>query len=105
MSSSGQNPGLDGWGKEIQFVFKWHLQAVSLMLTTQVIEVENVKFRRGETSPGRRLGEEGPSSGWAGTALGLGGPRAASVFMWLLSLSDILGGLRNKRLCRAASRT
>lgn len=91
MSSSGQNPRLDGWGKEIQFVFKWHLQAVSLMLTTQVIEVENVKFRRGETSPGLRLGEEGPSSGWAGTALGLGDPEQPR-FSCGFSLSRIYRG-------------
>lgn len=86
MSSSRQNPGLHGWGKEIQFAFKWHLQAVSFILTTRVIEVENVEVQtlRNFTRAPPRRGGAFLRLGW--DSVRVWGPRAAPVFMWLLSL-------------------
>lgn len=42
---AGRTQGCVSWAKRIQFAFKCHLQAFSFLLTTQVIEVENVKVQ------------------------------------------------------------
>lgn len=85
---ASRTEGWISWGKKIQFAFKCHLQTVSFILTTQVIEVGNVKVStlRNFTQTLSRQGDASPGLGWDTVGDRGCGPRAVPFFMQLLSL-------------------
>lgn len=67
---ASRTEGCISWGKKIQFAFKCHLHTASFILTTQVIEIENVKVQTLRNFTPTLSVEEVPSSESAGTASG-----------------------------------